>query len=78
MSILFIGMVYYKHRKTEYVITRIDFPSGLTPSGKYDCIRNFIQIKRIKEVRGIYMCGNVGGKIDTLNSATFIYLDYVL
>lgn len=78
MTGTFIGMVYYKNRKSEYAITRIDFPKGLSASGKYEYIQCFVQTKKIKEIRGIYMRGKESGTAYNLNNATFVYLDYIL
>jgi hypothetical protein len=78
LSSIFFGMIYYQNRKTEYRIIRVDFPSGLTANDKYDLIKSFIQTRKIKEVRGIYMCGSESGRLENLDNATFVYLDYIV
>lgn len=78
LTATFAGMVYYKNRKSEYAIARIDFPKGLSASGKYECIQCFIRTKKIKEIRGIYMRGKERNTEYNLKDATFVYLDYVL
>jgi len=76
LSTLLIGKIYYNNRKNEYVVTRVDFPVGLSARAKYGYIKEFMQKKKIRNVRGIYLFESKSIMTDTLDQATSVYLDY--